>query len=452
MESPNIQERNRRSSAKRPPLVPGVPILGNAARLTKDPLRFFLDQYHKYGPIFRIRILNREYTILAGLNANRFFAREGDSHFQTDEIYADLGRELESVDFLAALDGPRHRMYRKIMRQGFSRERFLTRAPEMVESAEHYLKPLKPGESVPALRFFQRVITDQLGLLLTGMQPGEYFEDLLTFFEGSMGVHVLKMYPKLALQLPKFRRAKRRSLEFGEKVLAAHAAAGPDHKPTMLDDLKAARDDDGKELARGVLMTAAVGSPFAGLDTAAGTCAFMAYAVHSVPGVRERAAAEADRLFEQGIGDVNTLKRTEILHSVVMETLRLYPVAPMVPRAVKESFEFEGYTVEKGSMAMVVTGLTHLLPECFPNPDVFDIDRYANGWKPAPNSFGAFAFGAHSCLGAGAAEVQIMVNLAAMLHTTEFEPVAPDHQLKIDATPIPHPGDNFALRVAKQRS
>jgi hypothetical protein len=39
---------------KDPQLVKGLPFLGNALDMAKDPGRFFYECYRKYGPVFKL--------------------------------------------------------------------------------------------------------------------------------------------------------------------------------------------------------------------------------------------------------------------------------------------------------------------------------------------------------------------------------------------------------------
>ena len=54
----------------------------------------------------------------------------------------------------------------------------------------------------------------------------------------------------------------------------------------------------------------------------------------------------------------------------------MYPVAPVLVRTVTNSFDFAGYRIPAGENVMIATTVPHYLPECFPEPDRFDIDRY----------------------------------------------------------------------------
>ena len=52
------------TQAPLPPIVPGLPILGNALDLSQDVLQFLIKGYRQHGPIFRIRALGDTYTCL----------------------------------------------------------------------------------------------------------------------------------------------------------------------------------------------------------------------------------------------------------------------------------------------------------------------------------------------------------------------------------------------------
>ncbi|HEV3286075.1 MAG TPA: cytochrome P450, partial [Steroidobacteraceae bacterium] len=63
---------------KEPALVRGLPVVGNALQMAKDPGRFFYECYRKYGPVFRLKVMNNVYTVLAGAEAANFMGtREG---------------------------------------------------------------------------------------------------------------------------------------------------------------------------------------------------------------------------------------------------------------------------------------------------------------------------------------------------------------------------------------
>jgi len=61
------------------------------------------------------------------------------------------------------------------------------------------------------------------------------------------------------------------------------------------------------------------------------------------------------------------------------ETLRLYPPVPFLFRKIEEDTHLEnGYILPKGSCAVVFSYLTHRNPECYPDPEVFNPERFSH--------------------------------------------------------------------------
>jgi cytochrome P450 len=196
-----------------------------------------------------------------------------------------------------------------------------------------------------------------------------------------------------------------------------------------------------------------LGTFFAGMDTVTGTCSFMLYAILKTPGLLAQVQTEIDEAFSGGSLDPRYLKTMPVLHAVAQETLRRYPVALMMPRTAGQPFEFAGYRVEFGTRVFLATGLTHFLPEYFPDPERFDIRHFtadARKGRPA-NAFAPFGLGAHTCLGAGLAETQIMVLISILLHTFELTLDPPGFEIKMLFRPALTPGAKFEVKVVRRR-
>ena len=74
------------------PLVRGLPVVGSAFDMARDTRAFLTDSYMEHGPVFGMRLLNRRFTVLAGMEANRFLAREGTKHLRSFEFWRRLQR------------------------------------------------------------------------------------------------------------------------------------------------------------------------------------------------------------------------------------------------------------------------------------------------------------------------------------------------------------------------
>src|SRR5579859_3624047 len=116
----SAQKRSLSSSlAPLPPLVPGLPVFGSALSMARNPLQFFLTQYHRYGPIFRVRVLNHECTVLGGLEVNQFLVN-GDEVFPSKAAFAALAREYGTENLLPAMDGSAHLRRRRLQRRSYA--------------------------------------------------------------------------------------------------------------------------------------------------------------------------------------------------------------------------------------------------------------------------------------------------------------------------------------------
>jgi cytochrome P450 len=431
-----------------PKLVSGLPVLGSALDLAGDILAFVVRQYRQHGPIFRIKALNREYTVMAGTEANLFFSQQGHQYFRSDEFWGPQNAEYGATRSMISLDGPEHVRYRKVQGRSYSRTHANEYYPELVEIARaEALRWTAPTSGVQAM---QRIITEQIGVVTTGFSPRDYLDDLVFFLRTVLMVRVTRQRPALLLRSPAYKRAKARIFAFGQEVLAHHRA-NPNAKgsPDLIDDILVLAAEDPEFLPESDLLIAVLGPFIAGIDTAANTCAFILYALLKDPALMARATAEADELFANGVPAPDQLRKLDVLHRVVLETLRRYPIAPAMQRRVAKPFAFNGYRVEADTNVLISTTLPHFLAEYYPDPQRFDIDRFLperNEHKQR-GAYAPFGLGAHVCLGAGLAEVQMILSVATILHSVRLVMDPADYQLKIDPSPTQKPDKNFRIRA-----
>ena len=437
-----------------PPLSSGLPVIGNALNMAQDVRAFLLQQYLQHGPIFRVRALNRSYTVLAGVEANLFATKESRRIFSSHEFWHEQDEEMGALRSLISMDGDDHARFRKVMQRGYSRSAINENFAQVVAITRAELEQWGNGEALPGHYAIQRIITEQLGQVAANFSPREYLDDMIVFVRTLLLTKVTRMRPQILLRSPAFRRAKVRAFELADKVIAAHdpdtAVSRP---PDLIDDVLTLAREDPDFLPERDLMPAILGPFIAGLDTVSSTMAFMLYALLKHPHILVQATAEADQLFAEGIPTPAMLRDVDVLHRVTLETLRMYPIAPAITRTAVVPFEFAGHTVPAGENVIIATTVPHYLPEFYPDPYTFDIDRYLPERKEnrQPGVFAPFALGHHTCLGAGFAEVEMILTMATILNTVQLEMSPRDYQLKIDPAPTPSPNKKFCVRVVARR-
>jgi cytochrome P450 len=424
--------------------------------MAKDPSDFFIRNYHEMGSVFRIRIFNKPYTVLAGPEANLFLSRQGAKYVRSREFWQGLVDEYGAEKALVSTDGEIHSRLRKVMRRGYSRSSLNDRYDEVIQITDRILEEdWKPGTTVPVVLAMQRLAAEMIGILVTENAPGEYIQDLRRFIKDVLNVLVTKQRPGFLLLFPGYKRAKERVFELGQKLIDSYdpSKADPDN-PTLIDDIMAAAAEDETLFPGRELLIAVTGPYFAGLDTVANTTSALLYAVLKHPQVLERITKEVDHTFAEDTPTPADLREMYVMHGTVMETLRLYPIAVAAMRTSTQAFEFEGYRVNADQPLYMATAVSHFLPQFYPDPYDFDIERCQ---KPRmehkkPGAFAPFSLGSHSCLGAGMAEVLMMLMMSRMFNRLGFELVPPDYELKLNVAPAPGPELGFKVRVTHYRS
>lgn len=440
------------------PMVSGLPIVGNVLDMAKDPARFFAAMYRKYGPVFRIKLMNTTYTVIAGVEAANFMnSREGKESLRSKEFWQGLVEEYGATRTLTGEDGEIHNQLRMIMRRGYSREAVAGRYDELVRITDRAIaRDWKVGTSVPVVTAMQYMVVEQLGEILTGQAPLEYVKDIRTTILYILNALVTRQRPKIVLMDPRYQKAKRRVTELGEKMIAdfeARAARG-ELPENLIGDIMRAHKEKPDLIPANDLILTLTGPYVAGLDTVANTLGCFVYRALKHPEVLKRITAEADTLYAKGSIDEMDLVKLPAVNGAVQETMRLHPIAVAQMRTATRDFVFQGHTIREGEMLFVGTSVPHFMDEYFPNAESFDIDRYERprAEHVRPGVYSPYGRGPHTCLGKPLAEVQMSLSMSRLFHRLDLELDPPDYVLQTKTAPTPGPSVKFKVKVKGLRN
>ena len=436
------------------PEVPGLPVAGNAFEMAGDVRGFLARNYRRHGPVFRIRAFGFRFIALVGPEANVFAARISGTHLRSHEPYREFGVAMGAHRVMLNMDGPEHLRMRKLQVKGYSPKTFESKLDLAHDITRRMIEEWEHGQPVGVQHAMQKIVAEQIGVCCTGVSPGAYVDDLIHFLGTIVTVSISKRLPKMVLSMPRFRRTERRVRALYERILEAHRADNRDDEQTdFVDDLLAMNRTDPQFLPETDLLANVLAPYLVGIDTSASVCAFMLYALLKHPDLLARMRAEVDAMYEHGPPTPERLRKLDVTHRIALETLRFYPIIPALTRTVSNSFEFGGYRVPAGTELMLGTTVGHHLPEYFPDPERFDIERYAQATAQhrQPGAFAPFGVGRHRCLGSGFSEVQIALTMATIVHETELVLDRPERPLKIKLAPAPHPDDSVRIRLVRRR-
>lgn len=439
---------------KEPAHVSGLPIVGNALQMAKDPGRFFYECYRKYGPVFRLKIMSNVYTVLAGTEAATFMGtREGRDSLRSKEFWQGLVDEWGAKRTLTGEDGETHQKLRAVMKHGYSKESMRGRYNELIEITDSVVARDWPvGKSVPVVQNMQYIVTEQLGAMLTGTSPREYVTDIRTTILYILNILVTRQRPRFLLKDPRYKHAKERVSELGRRMIAEYNATKDSRDPTrrnLVDDVMEAHARDPDLIPASDLILSLTGPFVAGLDTVANTLGAFIYAVLKHPAVLERVRNEADALFAKGNIDEPDLRNLPSIDGAIMEVMRMYPIAVAQMRTATRDFAFLGHQIREGELLYVATAVPHYMEEYYPNPEKFDIDRYERPRAEhlKPGVYSPYGRGTHTCLGKTLAEVQMAFSMARLFYLLDLELESPDYVLQTKVLPTPGPSMKFKVRV-----
>ncbi|KAG7204263.1 hypothetical protein KM043_002085 [Ampulex compressa] len=139
--------------------------------------------------------------------------------------------------------------------------------------------------------------------------------------------------------------------------------------------------------------------------------------------LRAEIAAELERT--KGAIDYDMTKNMKYLDAVFKETLRKYPAVMILMRKALENYRFSGtkVVIPKGQKVWIPIYAIHRDSNIYPEPEVFDPERFGSGdFESAnPMSYLPFGDGSRNCIGARFAHLQTKVGLIKIIKNFKVE-------------------------------
>ncbi len=437
------------------PMAPGPPIIGNMRQMVTATGDFLTRQYLRLGPVFRVRALNRRLLVLAGPEANALMKRQGHRLFASGEVMQDIHQVLGGDNpTVIELDGPDHRTLRAGLKEGYSGRTLYAQMEKLVRSQFSLLRSWPVRTPIAAFPHVKRLVSSVLGLMATNQEPAEVMEDLIYFFRALVQIHIQRVRPSSMKYLPRYAAAKRSVHAMARRIWDQHHVrdyleSGGD----FVDLVRKFHAEHPRLMNERDAVAALIGPFIAGMDTAASATSFLLYHILRDPELRRAVVAEADLAFAAGFPDRESLRSMVHTRHAAMEILRLHPPAPALPRTSIAAFEFQGYEIPKDEYCIIANTVTHHLPQYFPDPERFDVGRYAADRKEhlQPNVYCPYGLGPHTCLGASVADLLYLVVTAVLFRHFHVEMQPPDQALHVAMNPLPSPDDRFRIAITGTR-
>ncbi|KAL6420611.1 hypothetical protein ACFW04_014644 [Cataglyphis niger] len=166
---------------------------------------------------------------------------------------------------------------------------------------------------------------------------------------------------------------------------------------------------------------------FEGHDTTSMSMTFALLLLAEHKEIQERVRVEIDSAMQENGGKLTMklLQNLSYLERCLKEALRLYPSVFSILRNIKEDVKLHSYDIPAGTMIYLNIYAVHRDPNFWPNPEVFDPDRFLPEriQNRHPYSYLPFSAGPRNCIGQRFALLELKAMIAPLVHNFYLEPI-----------------------------
>ena len=324
-----------------------------------------------------------------GLRDDRFSSDRTDMYVQAlpDEMRERVQPLLDHVSkWIQLTDDPVHTRLRKLVNVAFTPKMIRSLIPRIEELVDGLLDEIKPGDSCDLITQFCQplpatVICEMLGIPVEERDAFRVMTERVMHFSTAGG-------PNLKNHAEDAADALGGLIDMFERLVA-------ERRKSPREDLLSAfvqAEADGERLSNEELYAMCVFVFLAGHETTTNGIASGVMALMQHPDQFDALKANVDGL----------------VRGTVEESLRYESPVTRAVRKARADMVFGGKTIKAGQLVVFLLGAADRDPAQFPEPDTFDITR-------TPNRHVAFGFGAHFCLGAVLARMEMEIAFRALV-------------------------------------
>lgn len=205
----------------------------------------------------------------------------------------------------------------------------------------------------------------------------------------------------------------------------------------LLQMMLQARDEnrDMYPLRNDEIVTTVMSIMMAGYETTGTTLSLLAYQLALNPDVQDKLIKEINDYFDlnpdASLNDA--ADNIEYIDMVLNETMRFYPVSPLMRECMQTCAVTDDLVIEKGTIINVPVYLLHRNPKYWPNPEKFDPERFnPNKEQTYPTyAYLPFGDGPRYCIGKRFALLQAKMAIVSVYKDVHFKR-APDTDVPLE--------------------
>ncbi len=467
---------------QRLPLPPGhlgLPVIGETLSFLRDP-DFARKRQQQYGSLFKSRIIGQPTVFFCGPEANEFLLSSHADCFSWQGGWPNTFKELLG-ESLFLQEGEVHKRNRRLLMPAFHGKALEGYFSTMVALSETYLARWEQQRDLTWFKELKKFTFEVASVLLVGSSPGENVEQLSAWFTDlTNGLFSVPIRWEL-LPYGKALRGRDRLLAYIEteitqrRLSLAHQSANQSDNQSdsaqvpndVLSLLLQTEDEDGNRLSEAEIKVQTLLMLFAGHETTTSMLTSLMMALAQNPTVLEKARTEQTAVIAktkesslEGSSHTNQtlpltlaqIQQMPYLDQVLKEVERKYPPIGGGFRKVIKAFDFNGYHVPAGWLALYRIEAAHLDERCYTHPDVFDPDRFSPDraeQKRYGYSLVGFGGGPRICIGIAFAKLEMKILAALLLRRYQWQ-LAPNQDLSLNPLPSLRPVDGLKVTLLRR--
>lgn len=227
------------------------------------------------------------------------------------------------------------------------------------------------------------------------------------------------------------------------------------NKKTTFLELLLKSTNNGKPLSDQSIQEEVDTFMFGGHDTTASGISFALHHLSRHPVIQEKVYQEIIEVFGKTSSvpmTYKSLKELKYMEMVIKETLRKHPSAPSISRTLTEDTVIGGVLIPTGITVSIAIYAIHHDADNFPEPEVFDPERFTleNSKKRHPYSYIPFSAGSRNCIGQKFAMLEMKSALAKILINYKLQSVDLSDTIGERSDLVLRPVDGVNLKISSR--